>query len=619
MAIIRQLQPSATTSNDFTIVGEPSGHAFEAVKNGDVASYLQGSAGSAAVLEVDDGDYIDERIAQVRVQMSVMGGLSGQVMGKLRVDGTDGLSVFATEHFPSSPGEQLIGFFWNVNPDTTTEWTGTAMNALQLVLQCTDGGPIKIWSASVIAQVHKKPVVRIQSQNTYVQPRNPLITWTATAAGDAPVRYRVRIFTQAVAEGGGFDPETSTKVYDSGVQIPAGNRHQVPASAGLDYDTVYYVYVESATSFPAPLGPELWWSEWAGKSFKTFVQPEVTITSPVGTTDVAQPTVTYTISSGTERSTLVRWYDYDIVGSGDNPDVVKPIAERWGVGGEISFAGGHLLLKNGGTYWVGARSTMFNVTTPWSFNEIVATLDAPDAPTLDATPNPDSAYYDVVVSFTAGAIPVGGMVVERLDSDGIWRRVRGACILLDNEETLEDGTFNFQDAEVEFNASVSYRAYLIGRGEGGLVTSNTVELFDAPELAVQTVWLGSVTSPGLAIHFLESDTWLDRAHRKRRGFYEPLDRDLPVSFRQRGKGEQFTMGFVTLDEGAGFDLEQLLDEDSTVVVRTADRRWFTECNGDYTIRQALWDALHNRGERALQYSVPFQEIEFPPVELSAGF
>ena len=89
------------------------------------------------------------------------------------------------------------------------------------------------------------PTVSLPS-GTQTTTRKPLVDWTYNggAGTNGQGRFEVKIFTDAVYNGGGFDPSTSSPVLTSG-QVTSSTTQWTPTSNLADGDT-YRAYVRTA-------------------------------------------------------------------------------------------------------------------------------------------------------------------------------------------------------------------------------------------------------------------------------------------------------------------------------------------------------------------------------------
>lgn len=93
----------------------------------------------------------------------------------------------------------------------------------------------------------------------------PTITWVyADGDGDSQTHYRVKVFDSATYGGGGFDPDTSTPAFDSG--IVSGDDESYRDATQLANGTTYKAYVQVAHDG----GSEPFWSDWAVSSAWTI-------------------------------------------------------------------------------------------------------------------------------------------------------------------------------------------------------------------------------------------------------------------------------------------------------------------------------------------------------------
>lgn len=94
----------------------------------------------------------------------------------------------------------------------------------------------------------------------------PIYTWTHTPGSDGGVQtfYEVKVYTAAQYGAGGFDPDTSTPFYTSGVTVGAATSH---TSGVLTNSTTYRVYVRTAQT----INGTAQWSAWDFEGFSIAV------------------------------------------------------------------------------------------------------------------------------------------------------------------------------------------------------------------------------------------------------------------------------------------------------------------------------------------------------------
>jgi hypothetical protein len=95
-------------------------------------------------------------------------------------------------------------------------WTVDAVNAVTVRLAANTTA-VRFYEAYLDVRYDAQPTVTAVGPSGVVTSQAPTITWTyADANGDPQERWQVKVFTQAVATGPGFSPETSPAVADSG-------------------------------------------------------------------------------------------------------------------------------------------------------------------------------------------------------------------------------------------------------------------------------------------------------------------------------------------------------------------------------------------------------------------
>lgn len=141
--------------------------------------------------------------------------------------------------------------------------------------------------------IRTRPTVSITSPtlDQRVFPQRPTISWNYDAKGDTVLSHQVKIFTNAVVLGGGFDPAASATAWDSGMVGGAANSKQV--GVDLAHGGTYWAYVRMTTDF---LGTH-WYSSWAAIRFIVNTPPTITAlgtnpATPITTTN--QPSITGT-------------------------------------------------------------------------------------------------------------------------------------------------------------------------------------------------------------------------------------------------------------------------------------------------------------------------------------
>jgi hypothetical protein len=403
MSTISKINPNGTILvDDVTVNG--AGDADDALRDNTDSSWLQYFAGTGSSEVIVDLESVPalgttKRVSQVRVVAradSLNGTVSFHGYVRRTASSADTQSFYTTTNMVSGP-RTITGSWIKSIPGLGTEWDETTLNAMRMRLKDdnTGGSLPAVYKAYVDVQIHTKPTVTLLSPTSgAIAVTNPLVKWSVSADGDAVAKFQVKIFTVAVAEGGGFDAETSTAVHDSGVQTFTGsNQYQIPAGL-LAADTDYYVFVKAATLFPGPVANDYWYSGWANVKFQTASNPTPVVTAPVGAIANAQPTYTWTYADADGKACdhfrLKVMTGAAFLASGGNIETTAAVYEVDNIPGTtLSHTPTILFLQNNTAYVVGITAyTTSPFTTQGTDTENFNTAwVAPNSPQLFVTPN----------------------------------------------------------------------------------------------------------------------------------------------------------------------------------------------------------------------------------------
>jgi hypothetical protein len=538
--------------------------------------------------------------------------------------GSEGLSI----NYYGNPGltaVTMLGSFLSTQPDGGGEWTATPLNNMQVRLYMASVADVPVcWAFHVDLWLATKPVTTA-TPNPFsggIAALAPLVNLTQAADGDAPWHMRVKVFTKAVAEAGGFDANTAANVYDSG-WINWSSTHQVSPSTPLNANADYYVYAVSSTLAGGGVGEYI--GDWSGTAFKTASRPVINITAPAVTN--ARPPIawTYTDAHFKAQDTMeLRIYERPGANwTGFDPDTTTA-TPVWSVVGvpATSPITPTVSLNNSTSHRVYGKVTSigpFVMRSNWDFEEWTTAYTAPATPTLTAVQDQTNARHTITLrnnQNTAGAV----VTLERsLDGGTTWEIVRNYTSV----STTQDGvgwyrkdigyntTTTLYDYEVPFNQQVKYRAYTETDNVGVYVKSAFTTVVNAT-LDIDRVWVGVVTDPGVALHFLTQDVWITKSKRKPRGLYEPLGRSKPIVFRGSANQESFSMQFLAMSEAEFLTMDGILDDPGTLYVRTSRRMYYVEHSADMTMLNGLWDDLHSRARKTI-FQCQFVEVGRPPI------
>lgn len=153
-----------------------------------------------------------------------------------------------------------------INAPDGLPWDQTRLN--NLVVQVTDYASASaaistIYELEAVATINTQPSASVTAPTgTITDTSRPAVAWTYTDADDDPQSvYEVKVYTAAQYGATGFDPETSTGEYESGLVTSADTGVTVPID--LDTGTTYRAYVRVGHA----LGSTNFLSDWSYSQF----------------------------------------------------------------------------------------------------------------------------------------------------------------------------------------------------------------------------------------------------------------------------------------------------------------------------------------------------------------
>lgn len=505
MATSVTIKPNATLSQvDAGVIGAATHHEAVDEDFASMADYVyDASVGGGFQVTFGMGDITlpaNKRIGGVRIRCGTQGTGGTEdvlLLGWLRnAGGSELLDVSAGYTF-----EYVGGYHWV--DWTGTEWTEADVDDLRVRFQGMSALSIVtlIW-ACVDVLMHTKPVPSITFPTGLTSIWHPAVDNTVhfniNSDGDAGYRQAIKIFTTAVAEGGGFNPESSANLYST-VEAFDGN-HVIPASLGLAYNTSYYVYVKLSTN-PSFLGE--WFGDWVGIKFKTVSKPVASATAPSTTTPVPSLAWGYSDADGRAQARAMlriyerpggSWAGFDI-----NTTSQVPIYSATDVDGSPHAPVG-IALQNGINYRYYLRVSSLAgpdyVDSDWDFEEWTTNFPAPGAPTLSITSEPALARLKIDIFGHTNLLTANQASLEtdtsgyttsncsltRVNTDaaeGTWSAQLTATGAGNMHIQTPSGTSGFVVAANKlYSARASYRAATTGR----TVELNIIwyDLFGAP-------------------------------------------------------------------------------------------------------------------------------------------
>lgn len=611
----------ATSGNPPAVVG-----AGDAAKLADTTdtTYLQFTA-AAQFIRVSFADYVlpsTKRILSVwaHVKRRVTG-VTESRLGPVGV--TTGTHLDALSgSYPAGQAAWIDAIVhykdWN-----NAEWTNAQINALHYYTRQTsapDANGRREYRATLQAWLITQPaaVVTSPAANKVGVSRGPLVGWYFVGLGEPQWKYRVKIFTQAVAENAAFNAENDASVYDSGWITSSATSHQVPANT-LAVGTIYYVAIRvqkdmNVNGVQTGLAP--YFSDWSAASkFTTNTAPVVDVTgpaSPVNTTN--RPRVTWTITDpegDLQVGYQVRVFTAAQYGIGGFNPATSPATHDSGM---ISSADAEyripINLANG--TWrayvkVQAQppGALFGADvqeSAWDYQQFDVNVVAPLNPTIDAVANLVNARVDITFNKNAaGVVPEFYDLMRSVDG-GAFEFIRGG-----EKIPYVAGAMLLSDNEAPFNVPITYRVIAYDQTVDDLIASASVD--DVVTLAVGESWLKNPMDSADNMMFYSADSWMARGRPKLRTIHAPIGRLKPLVVRGEVDTQTFAMTYTILGQDRYEDLYELLNAETVLLHQTAKESVYVEVM-DVQENEHLFDEL--RGEEpAWQITVSYLEVEAP--------
>lgn len=128
-------------------------------------------------------------------------------------------------------------YFGNTDGTPFSEADMNAMGILVIVAPATPIGtpsPMRVNDVALVVDIRTAPTVVVTAPTLTQTTAQPVVSWTFAGDGLPQSAYFVRIFTEAQATTGGFDPNTTPPVWDSGWTAGTATSRQVgiPLSDG---------------------------------------------------------------------------------------------------------------------------------------------------------------------------------------------------------------------------------------------------------------------------------------------------------------------------------------------------------------------------------------------------
>ena len=259
---VTTIRPTSTTANGTSTIGGGAGSRHAALSDDSATTYVDVTGGfyDAVSLGFTDPAPSGTILAAIaRMEASAEGGfLPAIAAGMLVAAGGDAaagsFNIAAQGEYQGQgawgDGSSLLVAIWNAGGSSTT------LRLYELFLD--------------VYYVAVPTVDATGPTGTLTETNRPTITWNTTfdedGQGVGPSDFQVRVFTDAVYGGGGFDAATSTAVWETDrAASPTGISGSVRVLSSLANDT-YRAYVRAKDSISG-------WGSWDYAEFTVSVTP----------------------------------------------------------------------------------------------------------------------------------------------------------------------------------------------------------------------------------------------------------------------------------------------------------------------------------------------------------
>lgn len=274
MTTTQTLLPNGTRSGagDFTVTGAALIHV--ATNDSSDSTYVERTSTTdtkSFILNLQTYTLAaDERVQSVRASVRMArGGAQSKVYVRLGyvTDSAAGTIRYAAadQYTGASSIDWVDGAYRTIAPDGQ-DWDQTRLN--DLVVKVTDysptsGGRTTIYEVKVEVVVNDQPTLTVDSPTgTVTDTSRPAIAWTySDADGDAQTVYETRVFTATQYGAAGFDPSTSSAVWESG--LVSSSDPGVTPGVDLEDGVTHRAYVRAGH----PIGSGSFLSAWAYSEF----------------------------------------------------------------------------------------------------------------------------------------------------------------------------------------------------------------------------------------------------------------------------------------------------------------------------------------------------------------
>lgn len=568
----------------------------------------------------------NQRVARARIvaKVGMVGSGNAHTSFNLRQSTTDHEVMFKSGVLSGT----YTSDWSHVDPVTGLEYTEANINSLHMkVTDTINAGQPRFRWARMEVEIQDEPTADF---STPIPGQALAITddpgslgyfrWAAAPNADAIYRYRLKTFDVATVGGGGFDPETSTPIQDTGDQLYVGNNVIRIDPAGHAFDTPYYVYIKVSTLFNGgpDFGTEEWWGSWsAGRNFKTDSIPTVLVGTPSGSVNTSQPTFTWIYGDNdgkTPSSFKIRVFKSTQLPPGDDPTATTSgmIYNSPPLPADVfTHTPSNPILSNGVSYRAYIYPIMPNFSaailasiSSIGSSDFTGSWTPPATPTMTVTAEPQNGRVKGVLKNNYNDASAR-IFWERSDDGGVtWHSVRNAW----NIDIGYNVDTTIYDNEGPPNVASQYRAY-VNAVVVGVKTQSAYTTAVTVTLKTTVAWLKNPLNPAMNMHVILENDYVPRSKRVARAVFEPIGNQFPVI--QKGAANYAQVGDVnlmTLTLADEAKLIALLESGDTLFLQTSRSNWYVELAGDYTVQEYPWTDRRNHKIYDRHFVCQFVEV-----------
>lgn len=658
MPIVR-LYPDGTVSNDIPSSGMTGGGSIPAhtlLGDQKLLTYMrQVHSGIGTLTRLDMQTYTlqtNERIAGIRVGMIKAHTHPMGVYALINDQSLMGAGTWSKVPFFDLAGNVVPIYrspWFPKNTATGLAWTQANLNALQLYVHWLNPGGTfdarlyEIW-IDVDVQTQAVPVNVDPEQDRTLKSNQPGFRWAIPSVDGYPNsqrKYDLKVFTKAVVEGGGYDPDVSvevarvigwrTSILASG---PWGTQALRALNPVLNWGDDYYWTVKAYVLNRADNTE--WASEWSEPTpFKVTEKPAPNILEPIGTITTNLPLLVWENADpelDPQAAFQIRVYQEPGAGWGGfdpNTTLQAPLFYYEGTDSTQFSLPLTTPVRDGIDYRIYMRTAQrTEALAPWDpqyavryqvgpllwgdwvFEDFTPDFIEPDAPELAAYSFEDRVEIHVTPGTEPAPVDIDYYVIERsLDGGDTWSTFR----LGDGTDTsqLEDLTTEFivTDHEVPYDTEVMYRAFSVSTdlGPGFEVGSLMSNVVLGATYSVN-IWIKDTGDSDNNAHFPYTDEWVSRVTKKSRSVHTPLGRSKAIVVKGINNFETINLNLLILGQDQKERITNIIDSNRTLFVCTPKGCWYAEISADVSWLDRMGDARQGQ-EDVWKVSMTLTEVD----------